>query len=61
MKKISYAKDRGLTYTDNLQSLKVDSTFKRMFEAYERKLHQVGNVDFADLIGRSIELLETKK
>lgn len=60
MRKISYAKDRGLTYTDNLQSLKVDSTFKRMFEAYERKLHQVGNVDFADLIGRSIELLETK-
>ncbi|MGE4455221.1 MAG: ATP-dependent helicase [Sphaerochaeta sp.] len=59
MKKISYAKDRGLSYNDNLQSLKVDSTFKRMFEAYERKLHQVGNVDFADLIGRSIELLET--
>ncbi|MGH0054467.1 MAG: ATP-dependent helicase [Sphaerochaetaceae bacterium] len=61
MRKISYAKDRGLTYTDNLQSLKVDSTFKRMFEAYELKLHQVGNVDFADLIGRSIELLDTRQ
>ncbi len=60
MRKISYAKDRGLSYNDNLTSIGGDATFKRMFEAYERKLHQVGNVDFADLIGRSIELLETK-
>lgn len=59
MRKISYAKDRGLGPHDNLSSLNVDATFKRMFEAYERKLHQVGNVDFADLIGRSIELLES--
>jgi len=60
MRKISYAKDRGLSSTDNLSSLKVDSTFKRMYEAYEQKLRRVGNVDFADLIGRSIELLTEK-
>lgn len=60
MRKISYAKDRGLRPTDNLTSLKVDGTFKRMYEAYERKLRSIGNVDFADLIGRSIELLEEK-
>jgi len=61
MRKISYAKDRGLSSTDNLSSLKVDSTFKRMYEAYEQKLRRVGNVDFADLIGRSIELLSEKR
>lgn len=60
MRKISYAKDRGLGVHDNLTSLKVDPTFKRMYEAYENKLRRVGNVDFADLIGRSIELLSSK-
>lgn len=60
MRKISAAKDRGLGPQDNLTSLKVDATFKRMFEAYEQKLRRVGNVDFADLIGRSIELLDTR-
>jgi DNA helicase-2/ATP-dependent DNA helicase PcrA len=59
MRKISYAKDRGLGPSDNLSSLGVDATFKRMFETYERKLHQVGNVDFADLIVRSNELLDS--
>ncbi|MDY0288482.1 MAG: 3'-5' exonuclease [Sphaerochaeta sp.] len=60
MRKISYAKDRGLTCKDNLSSLKADATFPRMFEAYEDKMRRVGNVDFADLIGRSIELLDAK-
>ncbi|MDT4761304.1 UvrD-helicase domain-containing protein [Sphaerochaeta sp. PS] len=58
MRKISYAKDRGLGYNDNLTSLKADATFPRMFESYETKMRKVGNVDFADLIGRSIELLD---
>ncbi|WP_320129461.1 UvrD-helicase domain-containing protein [uncultured Sphaerochaeta sp.] len=60
MKRISFAKDRGLGCHDNLSSLKMDSTFPRMFEAYEDKLHKVGNVDFADLITRSIELLDAR-
>lgn len=60
MRRISYAKDRGLGCHDNLSSLKMDSTFPRMFEAYENKLRRVGNVDFADLITRSIELLDAK-
>lgn len=60
MRKISYAKDRGLRPNDNLSSLKVDGTFKRMYEAYEKKLRSIGNVDFADLMSRSIELLDEK-
>lgn len=60
MKRISFAKDRGLGCHDNLASIKADSTFPRMFEAYENKLHKVGNVDFADLITRSIELLDAR-
>jgi DNA helicase-2/ATP-dependent DNA helicase PcrA len=60
MKRISFAKDRGLGCHDNLSSIKADSTFPRMFEAYENKLHRVGNVDFADLISRSIELLDAR-
>ncbi|HHT81601.1 MAG TPA: UvrD-helicase domain-containing protein [Spirochaetales bacterium] len=61
MRKISYAKDRGLTSKDDLSSLKADATFPRMFEAYENKMRRVGNVDFADLIGRSVELLDAKR
>lgn len=60
MRKISYAKDRGLTCRDDLSSLQAEASFPRMFEAYEAKMHRVGNVDFADLIGRSIELLDAK-
>ncbi len=55
---ISKAKDMGLTPNDDLNQFNMDSKFPKMFEAYEKKLHRVGNVDFADLISRSIELLE---
>ncbi|HKM06295.1 MAG TPA: UvrD-helicase domain-containing protein, partial [Sphaerochaeta sp.] len=47
IRKISYAKDRGLTCKDDLSSLKAEATFPRMFEAYEDKMRRVGNVDFA--------------
>ncbi len=60
MRKISYAKDQGRRPTDNPDGLKVGGTFKEMYDAYERKLRSIGNVDFADLIGRSIELLQEK-
>jgi DNA helicase-2/ATP-dependent DNA helicase PcrA len=61
MRQISFAKDRGLGWQDDLSLFKADSSFPRMFEAYERKLRSVGNVDFADLIGRSIELLDASE
>ena len=58
-KAISLAKDMGLSpESPDLADFRKDASFARQFEAYEKRLRQVGNVDFADLIGRSIELLE---
>ncbi len=59
MRAISRAKDMGLTPDDDLSDFKVDQRFAQMFQAYENKLRRVGNVDFADLITRSIELLDS--
>lgn len=59
MRAISRAKDMGLTPDDDLSDFKVDQRFSQMFQAYENKLRRVGNVDFADLITRSIELLSS--
>ena len=57
-KAISLAKDMGLgPDSPELADFRRDKSFRRMFAVYEEKLHRVGNVDFADLIGRSIELL----
>ncbi|AEC02407.1 ATP-dependent helicase [Parasphaerochaeta coccoides] len=57
MKKIAAAKDRGITAGASLGFVK-DKRLPEMFDAYQRRLHAIGNVDFADLIGRSIELLD---
>ena len=58
-KAISLAKDRGLTPTSKeLDSFRYDPLFKEHFAAYEKRLRSIGNVDFADLIMRSIELLK---
>jgi DNA helicase-2/ATP-dependent DNA helicase PcrA len=54
---ISRAKDHCLTPSDDLTQISRDSRFPRMYEAYERKLRGIGNVDFGDLILRSVELL----
>lgn len=59
-KAISLAKDMGLDPdSPRLAEFRRDNHFRRQFATYEKKLRQVGNVDFADLIGRSIELLES--
>ncbi len=58
MKRISYAKDRMLNPSEAMKSFHADLLFKQMYERYEAKLRAVGNLDFADLIGRSIELLQ---
>jgi DNA helicase-2/ATP-dependent DNA helicase PcrA len=57
-KAISLAKDMML-FPDSpeLESVRRGEAFSRQFEAYEKRLREVGNVDFADLICRSIELL----
>ena len=57
MKRISHAKDRMLSPGDAMKRFHADLLFKQMYERYEEKLRAVGNLDFADLIGRSIELL----
>ncbi len=58
MNSISYAKDRGLGPNDRLGFTAQNDSFKSMFTRYEERLRQVGNVDFADLIGLSITLLK---
>ncbi len=58
-KAISLAKDMDLSPdSDNLGQVRRDYNFPDHFRRYEERLRQVGNVDFADLIVRSIELLE---
>jgi DNA helicase-2/ATP-dependent DNA helicase PcrA len=54
---ISRAKDHCLTPADDLSSISMDSRFPRMYAAYEKKLRNIGNADFGDLILRSVELL----
>lgn len=58
-KRISRAKDMGLTPNDNLDIISRDTFFKRAFVEYENKLRSVGNVDFADLISIPTKLLNT--
>lgn len=59
-KAISLAKDMGFTpESSNLDTFRNDEHFRLQFATYEKRLQKVGNVDFADLISRSIELLAT--
>src|SRR5690554_3575182 len=59
-KAISLAKDMGLSpESPTLSQFRRDGEFRNQFTQYEKRLRQVGNVDFADLIGLSIELLDT--
>ena len=56
---ISLAKDRGLRPGDaETAELSRDKNFVTMFTSYEQRIREVGNVDFADLISLSIEVLE---
>lgn len=54
---ISRAKDYCLSPDDDLSAISMDSRFPEMYRAYEKKLRVIGNVDFGDLIARSVELL----
>ncbi len=58
-KKISRAKDMGLTIEDDLSVVSSDPFFKKAFTEYEKALRTVGNVDFADLISIPNKLLNT--
>ncbi len=54
---ISRAKDYCLTPDDDLSRISMNSRLPQMYRSYEEKLRSIGNVDFGDLIMRSVELL----
>jgi len=57
-RQISLAKDMRLKPDDEeLKSYHWGNDFPSVYRSYEARLRKVGNVDFADLINRSIELL----
>ncbi|MFN2311415.1 MAG: ATP-dependent helicase [Spirochaetia bacterium] len=57
-RKISRAKDLCLAPEDDLSPLGFDPRLAAMYAAYTRRLNEIGNVDFGDLILRPIRLLE---
>jgi DNA helicase II / ATP-dependent DNA helicase PcrA len=56
-RKISRAKDLCLAPDDDLSPLGFDPRLAAMYAAYTRRLNEIGNVDFGDLILRPIRLL----
>jgi len=56
-RKISRAKDLCLAPEDDLSPIGFDPRFGAMYAAYTRRLNEIGNVDFGDLILRPISLL----
>lgn len=57
VKAISRAKDRGITPADDLSEISRDHRFQEMYTAYQRRLEEIGSVDFGDLIFRAVQLL----
>ncbi len=58
---ISRAKDYCLYPDDDLTSISCDPRFTEVYSAYEKKLREVGSVDFGDLILRAVELLDRNR
>jgi DNA helicase-2/ATP-dependent DNA helicase PcrA len=54
---ISRAKDRSLLPGDDLAKFSRDPVFTETFVQYQKKLDEMGNVDFGDLILRPLKLL----
>ncbi|WP_020611931.1 ATP-dependent helicase [Sediminispirochaeta bajacaliforniensis] len=55
---ISRAKDYALSPDDDLESLSRDPDFPRLYRSYEKRLREMGNVDFGDLILLPVRLLQ---
>ena len=55
---ISRAKDYCLYPDDDLTSISFDRRLPEFYSAYEKRLREVGSVDFGDLILRPVELLK---
>ncbi len=54
---ISRAKDYCLYPDDDLTSISFDPKLTEIYTAYEKRIREVGSVDFGDLILRAVELL----
>lgn len=54
---ISRAKDYCIYPGDDLTSISFDPKLPEVYAAYEKRLREVGSVDFGDLILRAVELL----
>ena len=58
---ISRAKDFGLGPDDDLTEVTFDPDFPAVYKAYHEKLDSIGNVDFGDLILKTVELLKNNR
>ncbi len=56
-KDISRAKDDCLTPDDDLHTINPDPDFREIYRSYEKKLREIGNADFGDLISLPVRLL----
>lgn len=58
---IARAKDYSLTPDSDLRSISADPRFPELYAMYQKRLREIGNVDFGDLIGCSVELLRSNE
>ncbi|MDF1567154.1 MAG: 3'-5' exonuclease [Spirochaetaceae bacterium] len=58
--RIARAKDEGLGPQDDLSSFSHDPGFPEVYRSYEKRLRDIGNVDFGDLILLPIRLLQSR-
>ena len=56
---ISRAKDYCLSPSDELSAISTNSQFSQMYASYQKRLEEMGNVDFGDLIMKPVILLRT--
>ncbi|MDR2468466.1 MAG: ATP-dependent helicase, partial [Spirochaetaceae bacterium] len=57
---IARAKDRNLNYNDDLSEINGSAEFCEIYRRYEERLRQTGNVDFGDLIKKTVETLRSQ-
>jgi DNA helicase-2/ATP-dependent DNA helicase PcrA len=57
---ISRAKDYCLTPDDDLSDISEDPEFVSIYRTYQKRLDEIGNVDFGDLIMKPVHLLEAE-
>ena len=61
MRTISRLKDQGLTPDDDISLVTRDSRIPEMYRRYQKRLGEIGNVDFGDLILKVVNLLKQEK